>query len=171
MVMHVIVALVSLVTMVAQAPRATDDEWQPLRFLIGTWSATTDGGAAGATADGRYVFRLELGGHVLARHAWTAACAGPDDFDCAHGDLLYVFRETAGGGPRAIYFDSEGHVIHYAVTTPRPDAVVLESPASDGGPQFRLSYERHGSDMRGRFETKLPGRDFQTYLAWSGTKQ
>ena len=53
-------------------------------------------GSTGATANGSYTFRLELGNRVLALHSYTADCKGPTDFNCEHGDLLYVYVEAPG---------------------------------------------------------------------------
>src|SRR5262245_5308594 len=82
------------------------DEWKPLQFLIGTWDAKTQGGSAGAVGSGAYAFRLELRGHILARHSTSAGCKGPADFDCEHGDLLYIYRQAPGTPLKAIYFDN-----------------------------------------------------------------
>ena len=155
----------------AQTPQsAGSDPLQPLHFLEGTWQAH---GAApnGTSADGSYAFRRELGGHVLARHSRTAACKGPSDFDCEHGDLLYVYADAPGQPLKAIYFDSEGHVIHYNVTTPDPNTVMFLSEAGDGGPQFRLMYTLKDGVMSGKFGMRMPGAsDWRSYLEWSGPK-
>jgi hypothetical protein len=45
----------------------------------------------------------ELRNHVLARHSASAGCKGPADFDCEHGDLLYLYQDAAGQPPKAIY--------------------------------------------------------------------
>src|SRR5215831_6339460 len=111
------IACAALLTCTLAAQKAATsrpaDPWQPLRFLIGTWEAKTSGGTAGATVSGAYTFRLELRDHVLARHTTSTGCKGPTDYDCDHGDLLYVYTESPGTGLKAIYFDNEGHVIHY----------------------------------------------------------
>lgn len=148
------------------------DPWSTLRFLLGTWEARTQGGSAGAAVAGTYTFQLEFRNHVLARHSSSAGCKGPADFDCEHGDLLYVYQESAGKPLKAIYFDNEGHVIHYEVTTPAPNTAVLVSAASPIGPQFRLTYELKGSVMAGKFQIRMPGQSgFQSYLEWSGGRK
>ena len=140
------------------------DAWKPLRCLLGTWEAKTQGGSAGAAVAGDYTFRLELKDHVLARHTLTAACKGPAEYDCEHSDLLYIY------GDSAIYFDNEGHVIQYSVTAPRPNTAVFLS--SGAGAQYRLTYESKGDVLEGRFEIRAPGKsDFQTYLRWSGKRK
>jgi hypothetical protein len=60
---------------------------------------------------------LELRDHVLARHIASTGCKGPTDFDCERGDLLYVYPDLSSRGLKAVYFDNEGHVIHYAVSS------------------------------------------------------
>lgn len=153
-----------------QAPAG--DAWRSLRFLIGTWEAKTQGGSAGADSSGTYVFQLELRNHVLARHTAGAGCKGPADFDCEHGDLLYVYQDAAGQPLKAIYFDNEGHVIHYDVTTPGERTAVFVSSSSQPGPQFRLIYQLKGSVMEGKFQMRMPGQsDFKSYLEWSGGKK
>ncbi len=155
----------------AQTKSTVAEPWQALGFLQGTWEAKTSRAPAGVEASGTYIFRKELGGHILARHTTAAGCKGPADFNCDHGDLLYVFQEAAGQPLRAIYFDNEGHVIHYRVSTPAPGrAEFLSEPGP--GPQFRLSYELKGGLMEGKFEMRMPGAAaWIPYLEWSGGKR
>lgn len=157
--------------LVAQAPtHAGTDPLQPLHFLEGKWAA--HGSGQGATTDGSYTFQRELGGHVLARHSRSTACKAPADFDCEHGDLLYVYTDGPGQSLKAIYFDSEGHSIHYDVTTPEPSKALFLSEPSGGGPQFRLTYALSGGVMKGSFEMQMPGQAAWTpYLTWSGGSQ
>jgi hypothetical protein len=155
----------------AQTSTTENEQWNALRFLEGTWEAATQGGAAKATVIGTYSFRKELSGHILARHSSASGCKGPADFDCDHGDLLYIFPE--GQGPlKAIYFDNEGHVIHYNVTAPTPTSAVFISDGSTPGPRFRLVYELKERVMSGKFQMQMPGKtDWTSYLEWSGRKQ
>jgi hypothetical protein len=154
---------------VAAAPPA--DPFQALGFLEGTWDANVQN-TASVTLSGRYSFVPELGGHVLVRHSTSdAGCKAPADFDCKHGDLLYVFQDFPGAPLKAIYFDNEGHVIHYDVTTPTPTSVVFLS-ATGQGPQFKLNYELKAGVMTGKFQMLPPGQtEWHTYLEWSGSKK
>ena len=100
------------------------------------------------------------------------ACKGSADFDCDHGDLLYVYADVPGQPLKAIYFDNEGHVIHYDVSVPDPATAVFLSEASKPGPRFRLTYQLKGTVMSGKFQMQMPGQtDWKTYLEWSGPKQ
>ena len=147
-------------------------ELDSLRFLEGTWDAKTQGEASGVTATGSYTFRKELGGHILARHSSAAGCKGPADFDCEHGDLLYIYQDLPGEPLKAIYFDNEGHVMHYSVSTPTPASAVFVSDPAAPGPQFRLVYELKGATMSGEFQTRMPGKtEWSSYLEWSGARK
>lgn len=148
------------------------DTWKPLQFLIGTWEAKTQGGTAGAASSGTYTFQLELRDHVMARHSYSEGCKGPADFHCEHNDLLYIYQDASGQPYKAIYFDNEGHVIHYDVSTAAPTSALFLSESSQPGPQFRLAYELKGSTMYGKFQMRLPGQaEFKSYLEWSGMKK
>jgi hypothetical protein len=153
------------------APSPASDPWKPLAFLEGTWEAKAQGGG-GATTSGRYTFQRELGGHILARHSTSDPnCKGPASFDCKHGDILYVFQDAPGQPLKAIYFDNEGHVIHYEVSTPNPNSAVFLSEPSQG-PQYRLMYELISGVMKGKFQMQMSGQsDWHSYLEWSGPKQ
>ncbi|MGA9070054.1 MAG: hypothetical protein WB424_07360 [Terracidiphilus sp.] len=155
----------------APSPAPTDP-WIGVRFLIGSWESKTTGGMAQAKASAGYTFRFELRQHILARHTRSGACLASDDFDCQHSDLLYIFPASNGSSLQAIYFDNEGHVIHYDVTEPTPNSVMFLSDPAQPGPQYRLSYEIVDGTLSGKFEIKMPSEpDFQSYLEWSGKRR
>jgi hypothetical protein len=145
------------------------EQWKPLQFLVGTWEAKTLGGSAGAAATGTYTFQFELKNHILSRRTNSVDCKGPADFNCEHSDLLYIYPDAPGGPLRAVFFDNEGHVIHYDVTVPKAMSVVFISDSAQKGPQYRLGYELKGRELFGKFEIRMPGgKAFTTYLEWSG---
>ena len=155
----------------AQKPDTTGP-WAGVRFLIGTWEAKTTGGQAQVQSTGTYSFRLELRDHVLARRtAYGTAKARTTSI----ASTRTCFTSTPGGpgqSLRAIYFDNEGHVIHYAVSVPKPGTAVLLSDADQPGPQFRLSYELNAGVMTGKFQMRMPGQqEFASYLEWSGKRK
>jgi len=155
-------------------PSSTTDPWKALSFLQGTWfGTTTKAGSSGGNVTGTYTFRPELGNHILARHTTSIeGCKGPATFDCDHGDLLYIYQDAPGQSFKAIYFDNEGHVIHYDISTPSATTAVFLSDASQPGPQFRLMYELKDAVMWGRFQMRMPGQNkWKSYLEWSGPKE
>jgi len=156
----------------ASAAESAVDPWKSLHFLMGTWEAKTQGGSANATGSGTYTFQPELRNHILARHSGSEACKGPADYNCEHGDLLYVYQDASGQSYKAIYFDNEGHVIHYEVSVPTAYSVIFLSDPSHPGPQFRLSYELNGLNLSGKFQMRMPGQaEFKSYLEWTGAKK
>jgi hypothetical protein len=166
-------ALAVALSAVAQNASQPTNPFQPFSFLIGTWEAKTVN-TPDVTAGGTYTFQLELKNHILARHsiANSAACKGPADFNCEHGDLLYIYADAPGQPLHAIYFDNEGHVIHYTVTAPTATTAEFLSDASEPGPQFRLLYELKGTVMAGKFQMRMPGQqDWRPYLEWTGARK
>jgi hypothetical protein len=156
----------------AKVGAETTDPFQRLSFLIGTWDAKTVNTPA-VIARGTYTFQLELKKHILVRHSApdSAACKGPSDFDCGHGDLLYIYVDAPGQPLHAIYFDNEGHVIHYTVTAPAATTAEFLSDPAQPGPQFRLFYELNGAVMSGKFQMRMPDQqDWRSYLEWTGSK-
>jgi hypothetical protein len=155
-----------------EAASPATDSWKALSFLEGTWEAHTQGGSAKAQGSGTYTFKPELKDHVLVRRSDDyTACKGPAGFDCEHSDVLYVYQDAQTQPLKAIYFDNEGHVIHYEVSTPDSTTAIFISGASPSGPQFRLVYELKDGLMSGKFQMRMPGQvEWKSYLEWSGAK-
>jgi hypothetical protein len=169
-----VVAALSALSLAAssQALSTAPDPWKALAFLEGTWEARTMAGSAGAQASGTYTFTPELKRHILARHSTSAACEGPESFDCLHADLLYVYQDGEGKPLKAIYFDNEGHVIHYEVSTPDSTTAIFISDAAASGPRFQLVYHLKAAVMSGKFQMRMPGQaEWKSYLEWSGQKK
>jgi hypothetical protein len=145
--------------------------WERLHILLGTWKAETSAqGSAEAQSLGTYSFQTDLNGSVITRTSSTNTCKGPSTFDCQHHDILTIYRDTGDPTPHAFYADSEGHVIHYDVTTPDANTVILLS--NTPGPEFRLVYHLESRVMSGKFQFAPPGSsEFKSYLEWSGTRQ
>ncbi len=145
-----------------------------LAFLLGTWSAQTSGGGSGGSASGTYTFRRDLAGHAIERTSSADSCSGSKDFDCNHHDRLLIYLDPSGSPQaelKALYLDSEGHVIHYDIAIPDKETVVFQS-APAPGPRFRLVYHHQGTGMSGKFQGAAPGSDeFHSYLEWTGSRQ
>jgi hypothetical protein len=115
---------------------------------------------------------MELSGHVLARHSTVAGCKAPADFNCEHLDLLYIYPDGPARKLNAIYFDNEGHVLHYDVSAPGPNSAVFLSDSALPGPQFRLSYELKDAMLSGKFQMRMSGQtEWKSYLEWSGGRK
>jgi hypothetical protein len=142
---------------------AAEDAWAELRFLIGEWEAGKDHPEKGT---GRFTLAPDLNGKVLVRKNRADLPAASGRPAIAHEDLMVIHRTGDGKGLRAVYFDNEGHVIHYAVTA-ADGTITFLSDAAAQAPRFRLTYTRRqdeGVDIR--FEIAPPGKPmtFKTYL-------
>jgi hypothetical protein len=140
--------------------RADDAPLARLDFLLGDWTAS--GGGTPGQIRGEFSFRPALEGRVLVRTARSEVAGAPDRKPTVHEDLVVVHGDAA----RADYFDSEGHVIHYALTIDSAAHVVVFR-SDDPGPAFRLTYrELLPGRLRVTFEISPTGReeDFKPYL-------
>src|SRR5206468_3504124 len=102
----------------------------------------------------------DLRGTVLVRRNTADLPAANGRPAARHEDLMVVFREQGGKQFRASYFDSEGHVIQYAVA-PLADrkGLVFVSDADPSGPRFRLTYAKgEGEKVTVKFEIAPPGK-------------
>jgi hypothetical protein len=81
---------------------------------------------------------------------------------------MVIYQADRGGPARAIYFDSEDHLINYAVAFSKDQrTLTFLSDAVPAAPRFRLSYTRTADDsLRIQFEIAPPGKPdgFKTYL-------
>lgn len=151
----------------AFAQATPSPRWDGLQFLLGTWTAA--GGTQLGTAEGGTTFAEELDGQIITRRNF-AIYTGGAAAGTRHDDLLIVYRDTPEAAPHAIYFDSEGHVIRYTITT-SADTAAFQSDPSQPGPRYRLTYRRAGDALSGVFAVAAPGTDdYKTYLSWTSTK-
>ena len=143
-----------------------EDRWEPYRFLLGEWVGEGEGGPG--KGKGEFSFGLELGDKILVRknHSEYPATAGRPAV--LHDDLMVVYPGENQGSARAIYFDNEGHVIHYSATfSPDKQTLTFLSDTTSSGPRFRLSYsKKEDRVVHITFEIAPPGKPdgFKTYL-------
>lgn len=89
-----------------------------------------------------------------------------------HDDLLVIYNERES--LRADYFDSEGHVIRYAVRPQNANVVVFVSDPSPNEPRYRLTYSMAASGvLLGSFDIASPAAPdtFKPYLSWKARKR
>lgn len=152
--------------LLAAQPAKSDTSWDQLSFLLGEWTGEGDG-QPGQGAGG-FSFLPDLEKNVLVRKNRADYAATKDRPAFSHTDLMIVYREPGAVRMRAIYFDSEGHVIHYTVD-PSADgkAVQFLSDSSTANPRYRLTYTKTGDDTVGiQFEIAVPAKPdfFTTYI-------
>lgn len=144
--------------------RAKDDPWTPFQFLIGDWVGEGKEGQG----SGHFSLTPDLQGKVLVRknHAELPAANGRPA--AVHEDLMIIYKSEDGKSAKAIYFDSEDHVINYTVTSSADQkTLTFISAPTASAPRFRLIYEKESDDRTGiKFEIAPPGKpdEFKTYL-------
>jgi hypothetical protein len=140
--------------------------WTPLQFLVGRWVGEGDGGPG--QGSGWCTFREDLQGKILVRTNHAEYPPVPDRPAVAHDDLMYIYPDPADRRLRAIYFDVEGHVIHYRVEASEAgDAVQFLSDATPASAGYRLTYRRTSRDtLHLMFEVAPPGKpnEFTAYI-------
>jgi hypothetical protein len=141
----------------AQQTKAPD-VWGPYKFLLGTWTA--EGHGEPGEGKGAFSFRLELQGKILVRRSHVDYPATPKQAAFTHEDLLVIYPDAGPAPDRAIYFDSEGHNIHYAVTFSEEGKVLtFASDPSPESPRFRLIYnEGENGTLKVKFQIAPPGK-------------
>jgi hypothetical protein len=136
-----------------------------LDFLLGKWTgvASEKDTRIGA-GQGEFSYELQLDEKIIVRHNNATYDSG-----VRHDDLLIIYVEN--DVPRAIYFDSEGHVIRYNVTLPAPNSVTFESDGTQPGPKYRLSHRLEKGSLNGTFEIAPPGSEYKAYMSWTSKKK
>jgi hypothetical protein len=146
--------------------QTADPSWKKLEFLMGKWTGVAgEKDSPHGAGQGAFSFEAELNEKIIVRRNRAEYNSG-----VKHDDLMVIYMDTPNETPRAIYFDSEGHVIHYNLTFPAADKVVFESDASQPGPRYRLSYWRDAALLDGKFEVAPPSGEYKTYLSWTSKR-
>ncbi|MGE5360701.1 MAG: HD domain-containing protein [Bacteroidales bacterium] len=150
----------------AQVPK----ELAPYAFLVGEW--TGGGGGVPGQAAGGTRFSRELQGRVILRTNWANVAATATAPASRHDDWMIIYVDD-GGKVRADYWDNEGHVIRYGVTSSAPRQASFVSDPVPAAPRFRLTYQGTANGaVKGSFEVAPPGKPeaFAPYLAWDAVR-
>jgi len=165
LIITVVLATASNATYARQAPTAVD--WEAYRFLLGEWVG--EGTGAPGEATGGFTFNFELDGKVLVRKNHADYPATKDKPAYTHTDLMVMYQEA--GVSKAVYFDNEGHVIHYSVSISKDQStLVYVSDPQPSTPRFRLTYTKASKDkLTFQFEISPTGtlEGFSKYLSGS----
>jgi hypothetical protein len=138
------------------------DAWQKWSWLIGEW--VNEGSGNAGQGGGSFSLKPDLDGQVLLRRNHAEYAATADKPATVHDDLMIIYPETAGANPVALYFDNEGHVIHYTIAF-YPGSIVFTSQKTANTPIFRLTYARINEDaIDVAFEISSDGKVFAAYL-------
>jgi hypothetical protein len=156
----VAMALSSLI-LCAEAP--SPDPFASLRFLLGEWTSVEGGGQPGKASGGELSLRIELDGRAMVRRSFAEFPAQQGRPALRHDDLTLIFVED--GKTKALYEDSEGHVIHYVLTSLAGSEGVEFLSEGTQGPRMRLTYRKTGADTLDlAFDLASPGKEFINHV-------
>ncbi len=142
----------------AQTSAATppSDPWAGWQFLLGTFDAGESSGTPGSASSGSFTLAPDLNGNILVRKNHADYPAAKDHPAFSHDDLMLVWHEA--GASKALYTDSEGHIIHYNVTLSGDSKQIVFLSENAAGPRFRLTYDDLGNGaVKILFEIAAPG--------------
>ena len=150
----------------AMAQQPDGSNWDGWRPLLGKWTAE-GGGQPGQAGSGGFSFEHDLQGKVLVRRNYAEYPATAGKKASRHDDLMVIYQEP-GKGTWAVYFDNEGHVIHYSVSLSEDrKTITFLSDALPAAPRFRIIYTllKDGS-LDIEFDIAPPGKpdSFSKYV-------
>ena len=150
------------------APSSPSGPWAGWEFLLGDWVLGGGGGKPGQATAAMASFTLDLQGQLIVRRNHSEYASVDGKPPVIHDDLMAVYKD--GGVTRAIYWDSEGHTIHYTarVSDDGKKIVFLSDPTA--GPRFRLTYESlDPGKLKVGFEFAPPDKPAQFVMYVEGT--
>jgi hypothetical protein len=142
------------------------NSWDQLEFLIGSWSSPVSG-QPGQGISGSTTFSYDLDKKVIVRKSRAEFAPEPGKAKgLVHDDLLIIYQQPNESQFRAVYFDNEGHIIHYTLAfLEKQPGVVFESEASETSPRARLIYETAGKDtLVTEFLVAAPGGELLSHV-------
>lgn len=158
------VILFFAVPLLSAQPPAPKADWQAWKFLLGEWVGAGGGGPGQGAGGSR--FYLDLQERVLVRTNYSDFPATQERPAFSHNDLMIIYQDA--GGARAVYFDNEGHVIHYAAAFSSDlKTLTFIGDIKPSEPRFRMIYSREPGDrLKLRFEIARPGKpdEFSPYI-------
>lgn len=160
----ILIAGAFFVSVPAYAAPKSAGPWSDWKFFIGNWVG--EGSGTPGNGSGEFSLQPDLQGQILIRRSRAEYPATAKSPAYVHDDLMIVYKDN--GETRADYFDSEGHVIHYAVTLSDDgkQAIFLSDSDPDADdPQYRLTYTAGANDSLAiKFEIAQAGKPFATYI-------
>lgn len=149
----------------AQQPAPAPD-WSAWGPVMGDWIGDASGTPGQGT--GSFNFAPDLQGRILVRRSRTVFPSGPSQPANTHDDLLVCYYE--GNAAKAVYWDNEGHVIHYEVSLAADRSIVFVSGKSPGAFRQRLSYRPLGDGrLIIRFDIAPPDKPDEFKVHVEGT--
>jgi hypothetical protein len=144
-----------------------------LNFLLGDWIGEGGGNSPGQGSGG-FTFGYDLQNTIMVRKNFAEYPATDTKPASRHDDLMIIYK-APDDTLRAVYFDSEGHIIYYAINvSAKEKSAIFTSPSAEKEARFRLSYSMSKENLLIiKFEVAPPGQPdaFSTYISASAHKK
>jgi len=116
-------------------------DWEAWKFLQGKWVG--EGSSELGQGSGYFSFEPDLQNKVWVRRNHSEYPATKARPTYVHEDLMVVFFDKPTEQIRAIYWDTEGHVIHYTASFSNDgNTLTFLGDRQEGAPRYRLIYVR-----------------------------
>ena len=160
--MKIVTGIVLLLGLCASVPAQQAKPCGGLDALVGEWVGTGTGSPG--QGSGGFTFQRELQGKVVVRRNFAEYPESKERPAFRHDDLMVVYGDATAR--RADYWDNEGHLIRYAVSTSADGCnVTFESAGSATDAAFKLVYTFVSADeVSLDFLIAPPGKDFAKYI-------
>jgi hypothetical protein len=162
--LYITLFIVSSITCYAQETSSLD-KWN---WLIGKWKG--EGNGKPGQGNGTFTFKQDLDKKIIVRKSHSVYPATANKPQIIHDDLMIVYLDYKGNASKAIYFDNEGHTIHYSITY-SDKSIILTSDKIPNVPIFRLTYTLLENNMvNTKFEMSQDGEKYTTYIEGKSKK-
>lgn len=116
----------------------SDTAWSQWQSLVGTWKGTNSGEPG--QGEGYFTFSFDLNENILMRKGHTVFPGHENQPARVHDDVLIIYKENSAIPDKAVYFDSEGYVLHYNISYSDNGIIILKSVPEKDSPVFRLTF-------------------------------
>ncbi|MDR2497250.1 MAG: hypothetical protein LBD21_09015 [Tannerellaceae bacterium] len=142
--------------------------WERWTSLIGEWKG--EGSGQPGQGGGTFSFSFELDKNIIVRKSHSEYPATDNKPKVIHEDLMIIYPDSNEQPAKAIYFDNEGHIIHYSISYAE-QSITLISDKVANLPIFRLTYTLLSKDIvNTEFEMSQDGEQFFTYIEGKSIK-
>jgi hypothetical protein len=163
-----LILAVVLIGFVTTCPGQQKPAWEKWNWLEGEW--TGEGSGKPGQGGGTFSFKPGLDARILIRTSHSEYPASVSKPKVIHEDLMIIYPDNSGNGPKAIYFDNEGHNINYSITC-GDKSITFTSDKIPDFPIFRLTYTLLLNGMvNTKFEMSQDGEKFTTYIEGKSKK-
>lgn len=156
----VFIVLMNCLAVFAQSKSEPSSDMGKLRFLFGEWAYVDERPIAHCT----FSFSPELNGKVVVHHNHADQKGCPPEMRGLMENFTIFYTEPSDLKIHAVYMDANGNVLHFAVSFPAKDRVVLESDGLAGGTRTRISYSLDNAVLHTTCQTASQDKDYRTYL-------